>query len=1083
MHCRHPWCNWHSVGMLQLLLDLSSDAILLFDEEQTIVMANQSAARILGYTDQELCGKSLASLLPERFHSSHHAYFRQFADSGLAKRHIDDFQAVFARRKDGNEIPVTAAIGKSVVDGRKLLVAVLRDLSAQRKAEEERRSLARITEENPNPIIRFGSDGKILFANTQGHQFLERIGSPDHAVVPADWVDLGLQAMKLGRQQDHVIQYGQRFFSCLFVPIQEMGYVNLYALEVTERKRAEADLALSGEILKSIRTLILVANSDGTIQYVSPSVREILGYEPGEVLGDGWWKIERMSDGDVVRDRAYVRRAATGAVEVDRIPYEHRIRHKDGSWRWLMMADAKGPHDLVIGFGTDITGLKQIEVELQAQRDFAQQLMNSMGQGLTVTGADKRFEYVNPAYARMLGYAPERLIGMTPWDLTLPEDHAVLLEAYRRRLQGDSTTYETRLRGADGHEVYVLVTGVPRFRDGRYAGAIAVVTDLSERRNMENILRQSEGSIRGLYEITARQVPFEEKMRDLLRMGVTRYGLEMGILSRVEGDGYTIVAVEPANETIAPGAVLALGMTYCRDSLVSDKPLCIEHASATEWATHPCCTAWGIEAYLGVQVVVGGRVYGTLNFLSHHAREHPFNAVDKDFICLMAQWVGAEIERLESTQRLRAYADEIARNNEALAEARDRALEASRLKSAFLATMSHEIRTPMNGIIGMNELLLAGDLNAEQRDFATTIGSSAQALLTILNDILDFSKIEAGRLLLHPVQFSPQVLAREAVDRFKHIAEEKGIFVSCRLDPQIPQMVVGDMGRLHQVLGNLIGNAVKFTERGTVTLTMSVDGLADDDSIRLRFEVQDTGIGIPASVHGKLFEPFTQADDTITRKYGGTGLGLAISRRLIELMQGQMGFNSTEGRGSTFWFLVPLGQVSIPHAGTDLKPNDVVNQYRGPVQRRFSVEKPVLLVEDNHANIAIALRQLRTLGLTAYAVNGGEKAVELIRSHPEDYALVLMDIQMPVLDGLSATRLIRKAEADMGHHTTIIAMTAFAMPGDQAACLEAGMDDYISKPVSLVALDKVLSRWLPKTKSSRSDDSYQDAGVDDHKVP
>jgi PAS domain S-box-containing protein len=1038
--------------MLQQLLDLCSDAILIVDADQKIVASNRSAGLMLGYGDHELEGQSLAVLVPHDFRTLHMELLRHHAD--LAPEHgltrVESAMQVLC--KDGAVIPAQVSIGYGEEDGRRLMTVVLRDLSAER----ERSVLAHLTEENPNPLIRFDLEGKVLFANPSGRQLLQLAIGSDDTDVPASWKDCGNQVMREGQQVNQVFEYGENYLSCLFVPVAAMGYVNVYVLDVTARMKVEKELELWVDILESVRNLVVVSDSKGLIQYVSPSLEEILGYEPADALGEGWWNIVRESGEDVDDTRYYVQRAAAGEVEVDPRAYEHRLRHKDGSWRWVSMADAKGPQDLLIGIVTDISDLKRVQGELTAQRDFAQQLMMSMGQGLTVTTSEGRFEYINPAYARMLSRSPDELVGRSPLEVTFPEDHAVLLDAGRRRTLGETNTYEARLRDARGGEVYALITGVPRYRDGQFNGSIAVVTDLTERRQMEQSLRKREESIRALYEIVARQVPFEEKMRDLLRMGISHYGLDIGLLARVDGDHYHVIAVEPPGGTIHPGLVIPLDQTICSHMVITNELLEIQHASASPWATHPCCVTQSIESYLGAPVMVGERLYGTLSFSSREPHSTPFNAADKDYIRLMAQWVGTEIERQESTRRLRAYAEEIERKNRDLVEARDRALEASRMKSVFLATMSHEIRTPMNAIIGVSELMLDSDLQDEQHEFAGIISQSAHALLTLLNDILDFSKIEAGRMLLNPGFYDPRSLARDMVELFTPRVAEKGLELQWTVDERVPRRAFGDATRLRQVLGSLIGNAVKFTDRGSVSLRLGVEGAADSAGM-LRFEVRDTGIGISDAVRHMLFEPFTQADATITRRYGGSGLGLAISRRLVELMQGRIGFESVEGQGALFWFDVPLEpQSSAPRIDAVAAPDAAV------LRRKFRPTKPVLLIEDNAVNAAVVSRQLRSLGLNPFAVDDGEKAVELLKATPEDFSLALMDVQMPVLDGLSAVRLIREGEAGGGSHLTIIAMTAGAMGGEKAACLEAGMDDYLSKPISLVALDDVLSRWLPK---------------------
>jgi len=408
-----------------------------------------------------------------------------------------------------------------------------------------------------------------------------------------------------------------------------------------------------------------------------------------------------------------------------------------------------------------------------------------------------------------------------------------------------------------------------------------------------------------------------------------------------------------------------------------------------------------------------------------------------------------------------------------LVRGREAALDASRLKGEFLATMSHEIRTPMTGILGMNELLMGTALTAEQQDYAGVVRDSSEALLTLLNDILDFSKIEAGKMLLDCEDFAPRLLAERAGNLLVAKAREKRIRLLTDVAPQVPARLHGDSGRLRQVLLNLLGNAVKFTETGEVSLCMTVEA-ETSAQVTLRFVVKDTGIGLSERARGGLFQPFMQADGSTTRKYGGTGLGLAISKQLVELMGGTIGVDSVEGQGSTFWFIVPFERVDArdePPAPPSLgRPLPV--QQTGDQGRETSVLPPpscssdriILVAEDNPVNQKLALLQLRKLGYQAEAVANGREAVGAVARRR--HALVLMDCQMPELDGFAATSEIRQLERRGGARLPIVAMTANAMAGDQEACLTAGMDDYLPKPVTTERLRTVLERWLPVAEAA-----------------
>jgi two-component system sensor histidine kinase/response regulator len=525
---------------------------------------------------------------------------------------------------------------------------------------------------------------------------------------------------------------------------------------------------------------------------------------------------------------------------------------------------------------------------------------------------------------------------------------------------------------------------------------------------------------------------------------------------------------------------------------------------------------------------------------------------------------------------------------DAIRAAHDRAIEAVNVKAQFLATMSHEIRTPINAVVGMSELLLQTALSEEAREYATIVRDSAESLLVIVNDILDFSKIEAGRMELDDVPFSPIVAVENATDILAAAARKKGLALSTYVAPEVPRRVLGDADRLRQVLLNLIGNAVKFTAHGSVMVRAVVEREEGERCV-LRFSIADTGPGIAPEVSEYLFEPFRQADQSTSRRFGGTGLGLSISRRIVELMGGRIGFDSTPGRGTTFWFTIPFNRGeeeaeredgdglrgarilvidedavaratldqyllawgasasstgNAPHglelakeAAARANPFDaivvdrlaggdgfafatrllgesalartplvllsgseeritmqearahgfaavlrkpirqsathdvVVDAMRGPVPPRSPrpahvaadalIEQrsgiTVLVAEDNPVNRKLALQQLKKLGYGAHAVADGREAIDAFRSG--GYDLILMDCQMPEIDGFEATREIRRIEERDGRHTPIVAMTANTLEGDRDACLAAGMDGYLPKPVQLSALRAVIDHY------------------------
>ncbi len=432
--------------------------------------------------------------------------------------------------------------------------------------------------------------------------------------------------------------------------------------------------------------------------------------------------------------------------------------------------------------------------------------------------------------------------------------------------------------------------------------------------------------------------------------------------------------------------------------------------------------------------------------------------------------VGA-IESIRDITRHKLFEDELKKTNLQLAIATEHAKEmaanaqrANASKSEFLANMSHEIRTPLNGIIGMTGMLLDTQLSAEQHEYAEIARISGEVLLSLINDILDFSKIEACRLELETLDFDLRFMLKDVVDLLALSAHEKGLEMDCFIGSDVPLLLRGDPGRLRQILVNLTGNAVKFTEKGKVMIRVILES-ENEGKATICFSVSDTGIGIPKSRQNILFSPFTQVDSSTTRQYGGTGLGLAISKNLAEMMGGKIGLESKEGKGSTFWFTavlekLPAGCESADEMSDKFDENGAMGSLsKSQLYLKNANKIRILVAEDNPVNQKVAQAMLKKIGLRADVVANGKEAIHALQIIP--YNLVLMDCQMPEMDGFEAARVIRqKGSKALNPRIPIIAMTAATMRGDREKCIQVGMSDFIAKPFQKRDLIKTLARWL-----------------------
>jgi PAS domain S-box-containing protein len=678
-----------------------------------------------------------------------------------------------------------------------------------------------------------------------------------------------------------------------------------------------------------------------------------------------------------------------------------------------------------------------------SQRTF-QALFDGMPDAIIFTDPGRHIRFVNPAFTAQYGYSGPDVVGRsTDFLYADPADyHRIGRERFNLQGQSDSRPSEMRLRRRDGSLLWVEITGmrIPG-PDAAVLGMLGVHRDISERKRQaearERVSAQQEDMVR---ERTAALAAANTELAERARAITALYdGAPCGYVS-LGIDGTVVECNATAMRLLARS----------REDLVGHNVI--------EFMTLECARRHRQHARA---LFNGGRARA-LEYDFVRPDGSPFAALlDADFERdEQGQAVSARVTLVDDSER-RARDRQIGDMQQELARRADQAEAANHAKSAFLANMSHEIRTPLNAIIGLTHLLNRETTDPRQHDRLAKVAASGQHLLQVINDVLDLSKIEAGKMALHPVDFTLDELLAGVRAMVAEAAREKGVTLLLQA-PGLAQHWHGDVTRLSQALLNLVANAVKFTRQGQVRVEVQVQTRDGAERALLRFEVQDTGDGISPERQQALFSAFEQADNSMTRRHGGTGLGLALTRHLAEMMGGGVGVRSSVGQGSTFWFTAWL-QVAAPAVDFD-QPSGWMPEYGDEEDqlRARHAGKRLLLAEDNPVNQEVARAVLEVAGLVVDVVDDGAQAVAAVQAR--DYALVLMDMQMPTLDGLRATQAIRASlasRAGPAAHLPIIAMTANAFSEDRSACLAAGMDDHIAKPIDAARLYATLLRWLP----------------------
>ena len=647
---------------------------------------------------------------------------------------------------------------------------------------------------------------------------------------------------------------------------------------------------------------------------------------------------------------------------------------------------------------------------------------------LCIAGVDGYFKYVNPAWEATLGYGQAELLSRPYLDFVHPDDREATVAEASHIASGRSTIcFENRYLCKDGSFKWLLWSAVVHPERGVI---YAVGVDLTDRKREEALLAAQHAVTRVLAEAPtlAKATP------RILQAICESLDWSVGSIWRLDPKHRVLHCVETWHDPSIEfkefdretrSRTFAQGVGLPGRVWLQAAPVWIEDVTRdSNFPRSPIAAREDLHAAFGFPILLGNEVLGVLEFFSHQIQKPDGRLLE--MMSAIGSQIGQFIERMEAEDALRVYARD-------LESARAKAEEATRAKSEFLANISHEIRTPMNAMIGMTELALGTRITREQREYLNAIQNSANALLTLINDLLDFSKIEARKLQLDHVGFNLRNALEDSLRVLAPRAHQKGIELACHINTGVPDALVGDPLRLRQIVVNLVGNAIKFTERGEVVLGVQVGSRLNGD-IQLRFLVTDTGIGIPADKQGVIFEAFSQADSSTTRRYGGTGLGLAIAAQLVELMGGSISVESQPGRGSTFVF---TARFEIQEPGTESLSTS-----------RTLTDLPILIADDNATNRRILLEALTNWRMRPIAVESGAAALGMLEDYQRGnrpFAIALLDGHMPDMDGFAVAERIHKDRRYA--NLKIIMLTSAGLPDDVTRCRRLGISEYVTKPV------------------------------------
>jgi two-component system, sensor histidine kinase and response regulator len=1018
------------------IVENSEDAIFGFSTEGAILSWNGAAERLLGYSRKEVVGMTCYRVIvPEdlvRFVDN----IEKLKTGGT----VPAYETIVVG-KDGHEIDVLVSLSqiRNSLDEVTGVAAIVRDISARKQVEHTRALLASLVESSNDAILAVGLDKTVLSWNDgaeriYGYKAEEVIGKPSTVLVPEEFRDEYSNMFARIAAGERFIRFQSRRrrrdgtvidVSLTYSPILDsrgrpMG-VSAVVRDVTEKKAAEKARAFLASIVESSSDAIVGRTLDGKIASWNRGAELIFGYTAEEIIGQPTLKLTTPDQLLLSQRNNELLRAGKVVPAFEVLCVAKDGRKFPASVSASPIKDADGTPIAASSIVRDLTETKRAQQAAREAEEKLHSLVENIPDVAWTSDINRKLIFITSNVEKMLGISEAEFYERGSdvfFEAIHPDDREHVCAAIQALfLEGKAYDVECRLRRRDGTWFWAHDRAVATYEKNGLVHASGLLSDITPRKKAEQATRESDKRYRTLFERNLAGV-FRSTVDGTIIDCNDAFAHILGYSGREQMIGIPVKSIffDPQDMADADKILLKRGILK-----LAEKRLKRKDGSAV-WCVSNLTLSADED---GSQVVEGTTIDIT-----------PRKQVE-----------------------------------EQLHLAKEAAEAANRAKSEFLANMSHEIRTPMNGIIGMTDLALDTSLTAEQREYMETVKISADALLNVINDILDFSKIEARKMELIQSEFNIREATMHSITPLKLRATQKRISLNCIFDPDVPEVAVGDPGRLRQILINLVGNAVKFTEHGSVEVHVKTMP-AQPGETRLHFYVHDTGVGISAEKQRTIFDAFVQADTTATRQFGGTGLGLTIAAQLTALMGGEIFVESVPGKGSTFHFDVRLGSAEpsrrpeTPAASNGSAEQSARNGHWFEPETPARTGLNILIAEDNSINARVALRLLQKCGHKPTLVQNGKMAVDSLRTGRFD--IVLMDLQMPDMDGFEATNAIRELDKGTAHHTPIVAMTAHAMNGDRERCLSAGMDGYVSKPINqqelLDAIEAVLAKHAPLSR-------------------